>query len=107
MGFKQVRTSDLTGVELADADVVTVVVKAHPDLTEGKVFDASAAELKGITAITNLVTLEYRYPSGDTKQVVCSKADFSKVVSDEVLAKADSSRGRRTGYRPAANGGTT
>jgi hypothetical protein len=104
MGFKQVRTSDLSGVDLADDQVVTVVVKTHPDALESKIFDASVDELSGLKAMTNLVELELRAPSGVTSSIVVSKTDFAKLVTDEKLEKLDSARGRRTGFRPNGNG---
>jgi hypothetical protein len=105
MGFRQIRTSDLSGGELKDDEVVTVAVKSHPDLTDGgRVFDAAQDELAGLKPVTNLVQLELRYADGTTKDVLVTKTDFSKVVPDEVLKNADSLRGRRTGYKPGSNG---
>lgn len=95
MAFKSIRVSDLTGKELADDDVVTVVVRS-----ENKVFDASAEELASIKRLANVVELELRHANGDTEQVICTQAEFDKVVSADVLAKADSTRGRRTGFSP-------
>lgn len=105
IGYKTVRTSDLSGVDLKDDEVVTVAVKSHPELSEGgKVFDASHDELAGLKPVTNLVSLELRYADGTTKEVMVTRADFAKVVPEEVLKKADSLRGRRTGFRPGTNG---
>jgi hypothetical protein len=95
LAFKSVRVSDLTGKELKDEEVVTVVVRA-----EGKVFDSSAEELSSIKRLTNVVELELRHANGDTEQIICTQAEFEKVVSADVLAKADSTRGRRTGFSP-------
>lgn len=67
MGFKTVRTSDLSGADLKEDEVVTVAVRSHPDLTDGKVFDAAQDELVGLKPVTNLVALELRYANGDTK----------------------------------------
>jgi hypothetical protein len=100
MGFKTIRTSDLTGADLPDDQVVTVVVKTHPDLAEGKVFDASSVELSGLKTVDNLVELELRAANGTSRQVLVTKAEFSKIVSDDKLDGFDSVRGRRTGYRP-------
>jgi hypothetical protein len=73
IGFKQIRTSDLTGETLEDSDVVTVVIRSHPDLAEGKVFDASHVELHGLKGIENLVELEIRFPNGTTQTLVSTK----------------------------------
>lgn len=110
MGFKQVRTSDLSGADLGDDQVVTVVVKQHPDLTEGKIFDAAVDELLGLKGMANnLVQLEVRSPDGTTADVVVTKTEFSKLVTKDKLDGFDSARGRRTGYKPSngngANGG--
>jgi hypothetical protein len=95
MAFRQVRVSDLTGNELADSDVVTVVVKQA-----GKVFDAARDELVGLKPVTNVQELEYRFPSGEVQTVLVSKVEFSKLVPDEKLETFDSSRGRRSGFSP-------
>lgn len=100
MGYKQIRTSDLSGDILDDSAVVTVVVRSHPDLQEGKIFDASAEELAPLKTVDNLVALELRLPDGTTKEQVCTKTEFSKLISTEQLNEFDSVRGRRTGYRP-------
>lgn len=100
MGYKQIRTSDLSGADLADDQVVTVLVKQHPDIQDAKVFDASVEELAGLKGITDLVELELRGPSGEIATVFLRKADFQKFVTNEQLEKFDSARGRRTGYRP-------
>ena len=101
MGFKQIRTSDLTGKELDDAQVVTVLVREA-----GKLFDASAEELKDLKPVANVMELEYRHADGRTESVLVNKAEFAKVVPAEVLERADSIRGRRSGFSPRnGNGG--
>lgn len=95
MGYKQIRTSDISGAVLADDQVITVVVRS-----EGKLFDATKEELTGLKRVTNVVELELRHPDGETEEILVSKADFDKVVTAEVLANADNIRGRRNGYRP-------
>lgn len=84
--------SDLTGIELQDNEVVVVTVK-----DAGRKFDASAEELKALKAVTNVVELDYLYPSGQRETVLVSKADFNKLVPPDKLASFDSNRGRRTG----------
>lgn len=44
MAYRQVRFSDLTGVELSDQEAIEVTVK-----DAGKKFDCSAGELKGLS----------------------------------------------------------
>lgn len=96
IGYVQLRTSDLTGEILQEDQVVSVVVRAA-----GKIFDASAQELAGLKTVNNVVELELRHPDGRTEEILVSKASFDQVVSAEVLDKADSIRGRRTGFRPS------
>lgn len=107
IGFKQVRTSDISGVDLKDDEVVTVSVRRHPDLADGKVFDAAEDELAGLKPVTNLVQLELRAADGSTKEILVSKADFAKVIPDAVLQGADSLRGRRTNFRPGLQGNSS
>lgn len=95
MGFKQIRTSDLTGNELKDQDVITVAVK-----TAGKVFDASADELAPLKRLNNVITLEFKHPNGDVEEVLCTQAEFSKLVVPEKLESFDNLRGRRSGFKP-------
>ncbi|SIS12177.1 hypothetical protein [Williamsia sterculiae] len=95
MGFKQIRTSDLTGVELKEADVVTVAVKSA-----GKVFDAAAEELSALKRLTNVIELEFRHPDGELETVLCSKTEFEKLVSTAQLDTFDNLRGRRSGFSP-------
>lgn len=95
MGYKQLRVSDISGVELSDAEAVSVVVK-----DAGKVFDASESELKALKPVTNVVELEYRYPSGQVATVLVSRTDFDKLIPKDKLAGFDSNRGRRSGYSP-------
>lgn len=96
MGYKQIRTSDLTGKELEDADVVTVVCR-----DAGKQFDASTEELAELKRVNNVVELEFRHADSRSETVLVSKTDFNKVVTAEVLEKADGLKGRRSGYRPS------
>lgn len=102
MGFKSLRVSDLSGVELQDSEVVTVNV-----IDAGKIFDASAEELKALKPVTNVVKLQLRYASGQVADVLVSKTEFDKLISADKLAGFDSNRGRRSGYSPTAKNGTT
>ena len=95
MGYKSIRTSDISGQDLSDDEVVTVVVK-----DAGKVFDATKEELASLKPIGNYVELEYRFPDGDVKTVLVSKASFAQLIPDDKLAGFDSHRGRRAGFSP-------
>jgi hypothetical protein len=95
MGYKSIRTSDISGEIVEDDKVVTVVVRSV-----GKLFDAKAEELEGLKRLTNVVELELRHADGNTEEIIVSKTDFDKVVTAEVLANADSIRGRRNGFTP-------
>lgn len=95
MAFRQVRISDLTGIELDDKEAVEVTVKGA-----NKKFDASPEELKALKPLNNVIELELRYPSGQVGTMLVSAAEFKKVVPDEKLDSFDSARGRRSGYSP-------
>jgi hypothetical protein len=93
MGYKQLRTSDLTGEIIEDDKVLTVSVA-------GKVFDCTGEELKALKTVDNLVELDVRDVGGQSWKVYATKAEFGKLVNDEKLESFDNVRGRRTGYRP-------
>lgn len=98
VGYKNIRTSDISGKVLDDDQVITVVVR---DL--GKLFDASAEELAGLKRLTNVVEVELRHPDGKEESFIVSKGDFDKLVTEEVLANADNIRGRRNGFTPKSS----
>jgi hypothetical protein len=99
MGYVSRRTSDISGEIVDDDKVITVVVRSV-----GKLFDATAEELSSLKRLTNVIELELRHPDGNEEEIIVSKADFEKVVTPEVLAAADTIRGRRTGFKPGRNG---
>lgn len=99
MGFRSLRVSDLSGIELSDSEVVTVVVKNH-----GKVFDCHPDELKTLKGVSNVEELELRYPNGESKTLLVTQAEFGKVIPADKLEGFDSSRGRRSGFSPKTNG---
>ena len=99
MAYRQIRLSDVSGVELNDADAVEVTHKVA-----GRKFDCSAEEVKLFKPVTNVVELELRYASGQVSTVLVSKTEFSKLIPDEKLESFDSSRGRRSGFSPRNNG---
>ncbi|MGO4470386.1 hypothetical protein AB4Y95_00415 [Arthrobacter sp. M-10] len=92
------RTSDVSGQIVDDDKVITVVIRSL-----GKLFDATAEELSPLKRVTNVVELELRNPDGSSEEIIVNKADFEKLVTPEVLANADSIRGRRNGYRPSGD----
>ena len=102
MAFKSVRVSDISGTEGSDEDFVTVIVRKHPELDEAVQFDALPDEIKGIKSAGDLVVLEIK--NGETRQVVVTLAEFNKIAPNikEIIANADSLRGRRKGFRPSA-----
>ena len=95
MGYVSKRTSDISGQIVDDDIVITVVVRSL-----GKLFVATAEELAPLKRVTNVVELELRHPDGSSEEIIVNKGDFEKVATEEVLANADSIRGRRNGYRP-------
>ena len=103
MGFKNIRTSDLSGDIIPDEKVLTVVIKGHPDLDgESKVFDTTGDELAPLKTVTGLVELEVRDTnSGQSWSQYVTKAELAKLVPDEKLRSFDNARGRRTGFRPS------
>ena len=97
IGFKQIRTSDISGEIIVDAELLTVTVR-----NEGKVFDCRASELAGLKEMTGLVELEVRAADNTTRRLVVTAKDFYAVVPKEIVDNADSTRGRRSGYRPGS-----
>ena len=104
MGYKTLRTSDLSGKVLKDDELVNVVVRSAPGLDEAKQFDASKDEMAKLVTVSDLVALELRYPDGTVTEVSCTAEEFAKVVKPEVVEHAAGLRGRRPGQRPG-NGG--
>ena len=74
MGYKSIRTSDISGEIVEDDKVVTVVVRAV-----GKLFDAKAEELEGLKRLTNVVELELRHADGNTEEIIVSKSDLESL----------------------------
>jgi hypothetical protein len=95
IGYRNIRTSDISGKVLDDNQVVTVVMRGL-----GKLFDASSDELTGLKPLKDVVEVELRHPDGKSEEIIVSKTDFDKVVTPEVLAQADNIRGRRNGFKP-------
>ncbi len=103
MAFRQIRISDLTGEVIPDDKIVEVAIRSHPDLEDAKRFDSSPGELKDLRPPEGLVELELRAPSGTVGTMYLTKEDFDAVISPEKVKAFDSTRGRRSGYKP--NGG--
>lgn len=105
MGFVTRRISDLTGAELSDEQVVSVVIRNHPAADgDNKVFDTSAEELKALKTVDGLIELEVKTNGGTPTTVFCTSAELGKLVTDEKIKGFDSARGRRSNWRPGANG---
>lgn len=102
MGFRSVHVSDLSGNELSDDQVVNVVVR-HPDLEEGRQFDASQEALKALKHASDLVSLELKPADGTSQEAFSTAAEFAKVVPAEKFKNFDQLRGRRKGFRPNAD----
>ncbi|GAA1099651.1 hypothetical protein GCM10009648_43850 [Tsukamurella spumae] len=94
------RVSDVSGEELDEGTYVNIVVKNHDDLDEPKQIDVSEVEAKSIKTVSGLVELEFRAANGDSRTVFATKTELAKVVSVDILKRADGTRGRRKGYRP-------
>jgi hypothetical protein len=100
MAYRQIRVSDLTGEVIDDQNVVEVTIRSHPDLEEAKRFDSQPAELKGLKPLEGLVELELRTPTGTVGTMYLRQEDFDAVIPLEKVKAFDSTRGRRTGYKP-------
>lgn len=102
MGTKQVTVSDRTGRMLDEKDKVSVVVRSHPDLVDGKarVFDVHRFELSNLRCYSDEVHLEINLPNGRKMMLSCTAEEFDEFFTTEQLASADYNRGRRTGYSP-------
>jgi hypothetical protein len=103
MAYRQIRVSDLSGEVIEDENVVEVVIRSHPDLEDAKRFDSQPAELKDLVALENIVELELRSPSGTLGTMLVDKDQFDAVITPEKVKTFDSTRGRRTGYKPNGN----
>jgi hypothetical protein len=105
VGFKTIRTSDLSGKVLKIEDLVNVIVRSAPGLDEARQLDASRDELEKLVTLADLVNLEIRHADGKVKEVSCTAEEFAKVVKPDVLKNAPGLRGRRPGQRPGNGGG--
>lgn len=102
MGIRQVTVSDRTGKELSEKDKVSVVVRSHPDLVDGKarVFDVHRFELSNLGCYNDEVHLEINLPDGRKVMLSCTAEEFDEFFTADKLANADYNHGRRTGYSP-------
>jgi hypothetical protein len=104
MAYRSVRVSDLTGKEDSDDKFVSLIVRRHPNLKEPVQLDVLPEEISSLKSAGDLVVLEVK--NGETTQVVVTLNEFKKLAPDidAILAKADSLRGRRKGFRPNQSG---
>ena len=100
MGIKNVKVSDISGVDLKEDEAIRVVVRNHPKLDEPKQIDAAGDEIKSLKGLTNLVTVNVVHPSGIVDELAVTVTELEKVIPLHVLQEADGIRGRRKGYRP-------
>lgn len=103
LAFRQLRVSDVSGKDLPEDEAISVVIRQHPDLTEGKVFDTSEEELSSLKGVGNLVELELRLAHG-SRTLLVTKAEFDKLMPADKLKELPGVRGRRPGYSPSGNG---
>lgn len=93
--------SDITGIEANEDDFVQLVVRNHKAVDEAKSLDVLPSEINSLKEAADLVVLEIKN-NGDTKQIVTTLAEFRKLVPDEVVQKAQGTKGRRAGFSPKA-----
>jgi hypothetical protein len=103
VAFKQIRISDLTGEVIPDEKVVEVTIRSHPDLEDAKRFDSQPAELKELVPLEDIVELELRTVTGTVGTMLVAREQFDEVIPLDKVKGFDSTRGRRSGYKP--NGG--
>lgn len=92
--------SDISGKEANEGDFVKLVVRSHPSITEPKQLDVLPDEVKNIKGAGNLVSFDVG-ENGERKTYTVTLAEFRKLVSDDVVAAAPGTRGRRVGQSPA------
>lgn len=93
--------SDITGAEANEDEFITLVVREHPAVDQPKQLDVLPAEVADLKSVKDLVVIEIKN-NGESRDLVMSHAEFKKLVPDEVVVKAQSTRGRRLGYSPRA-----
>lgn len=90
--------SDITGAEADEKDFVSLVVKQHPAIDGPRALDALPSELEKLKEANNVVVCEIK-DNGNSREVCLTHAEFKKLVSDDVVAGARGTRGRRPGTR--------
>ena len=91
------RVSDLTGTEAEESRFVKLVVRRHPAVDEPKVLDVLPEEIAGLDEAGGVVVLEVH--DGEKRQLVVPLSRFREICSDDVVARAPGTRGRKPGYR--------
>ncbi len=102
MAIKNVKVSDISGVDLKDSEAVRVVIRDHPKLSEDKQFDAAVGEIETLKTVANLVNIEIQYPDGTSKEVAATATELEKVIPLNVLEASDGLRGRRRNFKPGS-----
>lgn len=100
MALRNIKISDITGVELNELEALRVLVRNHPDIDEDKQIDAGTGELDALKTVNNLVNLTVVYPDGKNVELSATAAEVNKVIPIENLKSADGLRGRRKNFRP-------
>lgn len=88
--------SDLTGESADESEFIQLIVKAHPSIISPRQLDVLPAEVENLKTPTNLVALQIKN-NGESTDVVMTLAEFRKLCKDEVVEKAQGTRGRRAG----------
>lgn len=88
--------SDFSGEEIPSGQHIRVTVRAHPVIESPVALDATKADLEKLKTVGDVVELEARVgDNGEVKSFIMTYAEFKKLVGDEVVRAAPSTRGRR------------
>lgn len=99
MARKVVLVSDLTGAEAEENEFISLVVREHPEVESAKQLDCLPSEVEKLKTLDNLVVCEIK-DNGNSREVVMTLTEFRKLVPDEVVKNAASTRGRKVGQSP-------
>lgn len=103
MALRNIKISDISGVELNELEALRVIVRNHPDIDEDKQIDAGVGELDALKTVSNLVNLTVVYPDGKNVELAATAAEVNKVIPLQNLKGADGLRGRRKNFRPSGD----
>lgn len=97
--IKRTRVSDISGTEAKETEFVTLVVRSHKAIDQPKSLDVLPSEIAGLKEATDLVICEIK-DHGQYRQMIVALADFRKLVPDDVVKRAQGTRGRRMNWSP-------